>query len=489
MLILQSGNIFINPSFNLTRKLFPKESCPAHLHCNNDLDAAAFMKQTLDCNAPLLPCSVGNCAQCTSGTDSKMEPLLRGSNRKMLQSSVLNSSTSSFSDGPLMGSQERGALSVMASAMVAGEKSKSQSNISSLSGEVTRIRCTDAVGRKAGHNKKRKRIVNAVKSIEHLFSEGKNQHLRLEEKLSLLHGMLNSQTGKSLQKNPCMMSNLECNPIAVPARGHKKRKASREEAALNHLCDLNGRKGMQRGEVQAFDAVIGDSGRGNLGSYEEMEGNYMKLLDLHDAVDEDRYRKAIQVPLSPTLPVIEVQNDSFELDNTRPSVDETSCEGFSSEQANQEPSCEIDVNMGTESDRWKFGTSKTSHIPPLNKNGGIADPFENLTINGNGKRNSVFEDNACTHQTQDSHAERGMPDIQSCGSEGENNLCQGALVHALDDTRRCYVVFSDTKDCSSMSRIFCAAGSCMSQFSTISQADLVQKILPALSSIEDLSHK
>lgn len=82
-----------------------------------------------------------------------------------------------------------------------------------------------------------------------------------------------------------------------------------------------------------------------------------------------------------------------------------------------------------------------------------------------------------------------MPDIQSCGSEGENNLCQGALVHALDDTRRCYVVFSDTKDCSSMSRIFCAAGSCMSQFSTISQADLVQKILPALSSIEDLSHK
>ncbi|XP_058207986.1 uncharacterized protein LOC131321018 isoform X2 [Rhododendron vialii] len=476
------------------KKLFTKELHQVHLHCNNDLDASDFMKQTINSNAPLLPCTVGNCAQCTSGIDSKVEPLLRGSNRKMLQSSALNSSTSAFSKGPLMGSQERGAFSVMASVIVAGEKSKSksQSKFSSLSGEVTRTRCIDALGRKAGQSRKRKRIVNAVESIEHLYSEHQNWQLRLEEKLSMLHGMLDSQTRKSLQKNKGMMSNLERNPIALPARARNKRKASHEEVALKHLCDHNGRKDIQRGEVQAFDAVMGDSGRGNLGSHEEMEGNYMKLLDLHDAVDEDRYLKAIQVPLSPTIPVIEVHNnESFVLDNTGCLVDETSYDGFYSQQANQGPSCKIDVvNMQTESDRWKFETSKTSHVPPLNKNGGIGDPFENVTNNGNGKCVTRYEDNTCPHQMEGSHAERGMPDIYSCGYEGANNLYQSAPVCAHDDIHRCHVVFSDTtKDCSSMSRIFCAAGTCMSEFSTISQTYLVQKILPALLSIEDLSHK
>ncbi|XP_058220019.1 uncharacterized protein LOC131330452 isoform X2 [Rhododendron vialii] len=491
----KNGNIFNIPSFNLKKKLFMKESHQVHLHCNNDLDASDFMKQSIDSNAQLLPCSVRNCAQCTSGIDSKMEPLLGGSNRQMLQSSALNSSTSSFSDGLLMGSQERGAFSVTASAIVAGEKSKSksQSNISSLSGEVTRTRCIDAVGRKAGHGKKRKRIVNALKSIEHLYSEGKNLQLRIEEKLSMLHGMLNSQTGKFLQKNPCMMSDLECNPIALPARVHKKRKASCEEVALKHLSDLNGCTDIQRGEVQAFDAVMGDWG--NLGSHEELEGNYMKLLDLHNAVDEDRYRKAIQLPLSPTLPVIAVQNnESFELDNTRGyAVDEDRYRKFelneSFEQANLGPICKVDVNTDAESDRWKFGTSKTSHVPPLNKNGGIANPFENVTNNGNVKCNTVYEDNTCPHQMERSHAERGMPDIYSCGYGGANNLCQSSLVRAGNDIRRCYVVVSDTKDYSSMSRIFCAAGTCMSEFSTISQTDLVQKLLHALSSNEDLSKK
>ncbi|KAF7148748.1 hypothetical protein RHSIM_Rhsim03G0093400 [Rhododendron simsii] len=490
----QGRNIFNSPSFNLKKKLFTKESHQVHLHCNNDLDASDFMKQTINSNAPLLPCTVGNCAQCTSGIDSKVEPLLRGSNRKMLQSSVLNSSTSAISKGQLMGSQERGAFSVMALAIVAGEKSKSksQSKFSSLSGEVTRTRCIDALGRKAGHSRKRKRIVNAVESIEHLYSEHKNWQLQIEEELSMLHGMLNSQTRKSLQKNKGMMSNFECNPIALPARACKKRKASHEEVALKHLCDHNGRKDIQRGEVQAFDAVMGDSGWGNLGSHEEMEGNYMKLLDLHDAVDEDRYLKAIQVPLSPTLPVIEVHNnESFVLDNTGGLVDETSYDRFYSQQANQGPSCKIDVvNMQTESDRWKFETSKTSHVPPLNKSGGIGDPFENVTNNGNGKCVTVYGDNTCPHQMDGSHAERGMPDNYSCGYEGANNLYQSAPVCAHDDIHRCYVVFSDTtKDCSSMSRIFCSAGTFMSEFSTISQTDLVQKILPALLSIEDISDK
>ncbi|CAL5397462.1 unnamed protein product [Camellia sinensis] len=136
-----TGNVFNTPSLNLRRERFSKK------RRNNELvkpictamDASDFIRRTTECTAPSLPISGGNCTKCISGIDSKLEPPIRGSNRKMLQSSVINSSTASFSDRQLTRSQERGAFSVTTSAK-AEEKSNSQPNVSSLSGEVTKTR-------------------------------------------------------------------------------------------------------------------------------------------------------------------------------------------------------------------------------------------------------------------------------------------------------------------------------------------------------------
>ncbi|XP_057494792.1 uncharacterized protein LOC130779924 [Actinidia eriantha] len=333
----------------------------------------------------------------------------------------------------------------------------------------------------------------------------------------MLYGKLNSQMDKSLQQEGCMLSNLECSPDAEQARAHKKRNVCHEEVALHHLCgsdELNYVEGTRvadkvnlcmqaflcsndlRGTVQACKDGIGDCGRSireNLGSSEElMKGNYMKLLDLDNAVDEECYHRAIQVPLSPNLPVIEFQSsETFEIDNTNCAVDESSDEGFSSGKANQTPSCNFDiVNVEIDSNKLKSGTSEASQVPPLNKNDGLIDPLENFANNGNGQCNTIYENNTCGHQIWAKSAELKKSHLYSSDYEGTNTLCQSTLVRASDDIRRYYVVFSDTKDSSSIYRIFRATGICISQCSIIDRTNLVvQKILPALSKIEDLLPK
>ncbi|KAL7240196.1 hypothetical protein ACSBR2_005963 [Camellia fascicularis] len=532
----KTGNTFNTPSLNLRRELFSKK------RRNNELvkpictamDASDFIKQTIECNAPSLPISGGNCTRCISGIDSKSEPLIRGSNRKMLQSSAINSSTASFSDRQLPRSQERGAFSVTASAKLAQEKSNSQPNVSSLSGEVTKKRynenlavvaensvrspiSTDALGR-AGHSKKRKRILDAVKSIEHLYSEGKEWHLRIEEKLSILHGMLNSQTDKYLQEERCGVPNLECDPYAEQVKAHKKRKASPvEEVDLQHLCDSNERKDRfgtrsikeanicnhtfppatdLRGTAHASKDGngIGDSGRSSqehLESIKEvLEGNFMKLLDLDNAVDEGCYRRAIEMPLSPTLPVIEFQS-SVEINNTKHLVDECFCEGFLSEKVNPVSSCSFDVfNVEIDPSKLKLNTSEISHVPSISKNEGVIHPLKNVTDNENGVGNTVDEDNACARQTWDSRAELGMSDLYSSGYKGTHISYQSTSGRARDELPRYCVVFSDTKDSSSISRIFHATGTIMGHCSMISLRDhLMQNIMPALLKIEVLLPK
>ncbi|KAI8022418.1 hypothetical protein LOK49_LG03G00991 [Camellia lanceoleosa] len=498
------------------------------------MDASDFIKQTIECNAPLLPISGGNCTQCISGIDSKSEPLIRGSNRKMLQSSAINSSTASFSDRQLPRSQERGAFSVTASAKLAQEKSNSQPNVSSLSGEVTKMRynenlavvaensvrspiSTDAVGR-ARHSKKRKRILDAVKSIEHLYSEGKEWHLRIEEKLSTLHGMLNSQIDKYLQEERCGVPNLECDPYAEQVKAHKKRKASPvEEVDLQHLCDSNERKdrfgtrSIKEANIcnQTFQPAtdlrgtahackdgngIGDSGRSSqehLESIKEvLEGNFMKLLDLDNAVDEGCYRRAIEMPLSPTLPVIEFQS-SVEINNTKHLVDECFYEGFLSEKVNPVSSRSFDVfNVEIDPSKLKLNTSEISHVPSISKNEGVIHPLKNVTDNENGVGNTIDEDNACARQTWDSRAELGMSDLYSSGYKGTHISYQSTSGLACDELPRYCVVFSDTKDSSSISRIFHATGTIMGHCSMISLRDhLMQNIMPALLKIEVLLPK
>ncbi|XP_052181286.1 uncharacterized protein LOC127794322 isoform X2 [Diospyros lotus] len=532
----KTGNIVNPPDSILTRELFSQEPNEDHLHCNNEfvrsgytaMDAYDCVKQNAECNAPLRPLSGGNSTQCISGIDSILEPLLRGSNRKMLQSSAIHSSRASFSDRQLMGSQERGAFSVTASAKLTEDKQNQQQKDSNLSCGVTKSRYNenpatvaensvrspvsiDVVGRRAGNSKKRKRILDSVRSVEQLYYEGRKWHVRIEEKLSMLHSMLNSQMDKSSHEEKHVVSNEETDIYSEQVKANKKRKLyPEEEVAPQHICHLNeqmDRLQTANKEVDMCDGTclpangMGETteskdGRGDLEKSSEenrsfkelMEGNYMNLLDLDNAGDEECYRRAIEAPLSPTLPVLDFQDSGISKSgDAKYLVDEHFYDGFASGKDNLEPSSSLDVvNVEVVSNKLELNRSETSHVLSACNNV-VTYPLKNVVDYKNGGDGTAYDGNACPQQIWESHAELGISDLHNSGYNRQNIMCQSTLGLARDELPKYCVVFSDAENSSSISRIFCATKSFIAQCSMISQTDQVlQKIMAALVKIKDL---
>ncbi|CAA2972210.1 Hypothetical predicted protein [Olea europaea subsp. europaea] len=103
--------------------------------------------------------------------------------------------------------------------------------------------------RGAGHCKKRKRIDEAVESIENLYYKGQKLHEEVSEKLSLLHGILIDQKDDPIEEN------LQGNSCGKRVRRHKKRKSSCEEAiAIHPVHDASKGKSMiDNLEIREFD--------------------------------------------------------------------------------------------------------------------------------------------------------------------------------------------------------------------------------------------
>ncbi|KAL8267346.1 hypothetical protein R6Q59_004690 [Mikania micrantha] len=226
-----------------------------------------YSKLNLDISAPSLPIS-GTCTESTSGTASKMEPLC---NRKNLNSLALVSSIASFSDRQLVvGAQENLQLPI--------------SRLSSENAEVAdnNVKIPFKVRNKDGNTKKRKRLINASESIEHLHTEGKTLNAKIAKNVSELRGMLGHND----------------NPLPIE---NNKEEATRALEGVN-INDLG---------KTCYD---------DLENFKKMfDGDCMKLLNFDNEVEEERYRVAVERPLSPTLPNIEFESNLIDLDDSRPS--------------------------------------------------------------------------------------------------------------------------------------------------------------------------
>ncbi|KAM7505759.1 hypothetical protein LguiB_004663 [Lonicera macranthoides] len=505
--LAKTGNVSNIQSSNLKRKLLETELYHTRLHSENELlNTSGCLKEIIEFGAPLLPTLGGNCTESISGIDSKLEPLLRGSNRKMLQSSAVNSSLASFSDRPLVGSQERGTVSVTESARLAGEKSNPQPNISTFPGEVTKLTRNENLAVVAENSvrsplrigKKRKRILDAVEFIEHLYSEGKKWHLQLSEDLAVLHDMLGgTKMEKTLNEGRSLVTSQRANFSAKQDKSRKKRRSCNEkEEALCHLHksseqnDENGSKGIEEANVylhastlaEACKGGVGDSGQDDLGNF-EVTGDYMKLLDLDNSDDERRYRLAIAMPLSPSLPEIEFQSiDKYETDNSKQQA--VGCFNEGSSNANH---CGVDVmNLETESNKCKLKTYGTTHVSPLQKEGSV-DSFEVMVNDENGKLAPVTAGNACVSQTCKAGAELGM---SNCGDKVPKISCKSNLGSGCSHLPQYCIVFSHPIDCSSVSKVFCATRTCLAQCPLISEKDwVVPRIMITLLKVEDLLPK
>lgn len=472
------------------------------------------LKQNIERTTSLRPLYV-------SGIDSKLEPLCRVSNRKMLQNSALNSSLASFSDRPFVGSQDRGDITFTSSNKLS-EYTSNDSNleptISRLSGETRKrynpnfaaiaedsvrspIKGNDAE-RGAGHCKKRKRIDEAVESIENLYYKGQKLHEEVSEKLSLLHGILIDQKDDPIEEN------LQGNSCGKRVRRHKKRKSSCEEAiAIHPVHDASKGKSMiDNLEIREFDVCMPDSlpvrnlaqadrkdGMDNFSyiplDFEELANHdHMKLLDLDNDIDEKSYRAAIATPLSPTLPDLEFQeNGALEAHNSKMLVEESLYKGLPNLKDNLAPSCSVDApDVGMDSNKLKhYGIC----ISKLQSNEYDVDSSKSLTGNEKGDLDVAHVSNAC-HQINVLCGKLGISDKSTCGNKKLMVFSENMGASTCDSGPKYCVVFSDNNDNGSICRILQTINCYMSQYSLFFSADaFLLSILLALLEAESLSSK
>ncbi|KAJ0018587.1 hypothetical protein Pint_11304 [Pistacia integerrima] len=502
--------------------------------CHRTSAASGHFRQTLQCLVPSQSLSGGNCCESISGIDSKdskLESLLGGSSRKMLQSCAINSSSASFSDGLFVGSQGRGAFSVTTSSKFMEESLNAQPTNSSMSGEVNKMKCNKnlavvaedsvrsplkiaGIGSGNGSNMKRKRALDAIESIELLHTEGKKLHLQMEEKLSDFHNMLNRQLDESLEEVNNIVPNLQENSFVKHEQCHKKRKTSDEETVgIQCFLSTDEQKKTQKvdGNIHEDGRVSGEVSQSTIGligcarpcaegisdsiisdfetneKFEDMaDGDFMKLLDLENPVDEECYRTAMEMPLSPTLPEIEFQGaETFDMGKSEPLADRSLYNGLSDEKENMVPSCSSDViAVEINSSELKKCVSTTL----LYENKGPVDSYDPQVNNENGLHSGKQPGKACDHQFEDFGVVGVISD--PCSSRDEVLPFESEVGPACNNIPKPFTVVCDFEDNSSISRIFCATKTCMDRCSLVTQTEwILQKILLALKREENLLSK
>ncbi|KAL0398375.1 UNVERIFIED_CONTAM: hypothetical protein Sradi_2180800 [Sesamum radiatum] len=460
-------------------------------------------------------CSDGFGRQLISGIDSRLDPPCRGSNQKMLQSSAINSSSASYSDRPLVGSQERETFSVTTSAKLGEDISNLKPTISRLS-DKKRIRYNEhavaladncmrspinenANDRRIGYGEK-KRILDAVESIENLYSKGEKLQRRVSKKLSLLHTILDDHKDEPEERN---VKENSCRKLVRPL---KRRKTSCEGTiVVHHLQGSAEPKSMLnsnidhpdpsclhasalRLDVTKSDQHFKDGPNNVLGSnqcipqnFDDMAAiNYMKLLELDNAAEENSYRSAMAMPLSPLLPEVDFNEDEkLEVDDSEMVVDESSQEELSN----------VRDNMASTSSFKIIDIEKNQ--TSLVFNGRVSSQLQTNedSVDFLIDTDCVPVSDACFHHV--SGGKLGMSDLSGYSSERKTDIpCERRSAAPPGGLLKYLVVSSDSKDNCSISRILHTIDGCMPLCSLLHSAKIfLQSILHTLSKAEDLSVK
>ncbi|KAL4385864.1 hypothetical protein GQ457_09G000770 [Hibiscus cannabinus] len=467
----------------LKNNLHGLKSCQTCFQTENQLLKTRYMDtttsnpigETYRHDDHLLPIQGGNCCESIT-VNSNLESLVGISNKRMLQSSAINSSTASFSDRQLVGSQERGAT-------LAEENLNLQPTLSSISVEVTKNRCNEnpavvaensvkspRLGRVKGRVRKKNMILDTVECIETLCCERKNLHLQLEDKLSVLQCMV--QMDKPSEEAKRTTPNMQ--DVYSTDRSHKRRKTSDEETpAAGQSCDGLQMKQMQ-GCSDHFCNPDTIDPKTMVGFEELVSKNYMKLLDLDDAAEEECYRMAIERPVSPTLPEMKFPGiKSFEVDEFRPLQDESS-ERFPHENEILASSDKFDV-MNVNSSNQLQCNRVNSSTQLQHENGSSFGSFDILKCNENDFCNTLPAERTFLNHSQNSQVDVEKSVAPSSG-DGVVSIPSGTgseIGSTIESIPKFCVMFSNIKDDRSVSRVFRAIKTIMVQCSLPAQTEFV----------------
>ncbi|XP_027330715.1 uncharacterized protein LOC113846527 isoform X2 [Abrus precatorius] len=469
----KSQNILDMQNSNVTRQVCHLNLSQMHGQFENEfLDPCCTTTDTRDPlrknmqHTPLLGLSSGNYSQSITGIDSKLGPLVRGSNRTKLQSSAVNSSTESFSDRQLMGSQETTTFPVSASAPLTQEIFNARQSI-----------CNPYDRSVTVHHLKRKRIHDAVEYIANLSSE----------KLSDLHGLLYRKFGKCLEGERDVLPNLN-NLHVKDNRAHKKRKKShREKVDMIPWVNRDEKRGIDEANNEVYNdanayrrtscpasytlettQACGErtcDAANNLDSIISFDtvngGSYMKLLELENATNEECYRRVMDCPLSPSLPEIEFHETCAADNLINPFLEESLQEDMLSSRTDLFPSPFFDVlRVEINSNEQKFDVS------------GVPYSLQNRS-------------------TQAKKAEvANLPHMHTPEDSRTASLMEDGVGSLHNQLPEFCVVFSNIKDNSTISRILVATKSCIARCNLATQTGwAVSNILTALKVEDKLSQK
>ncbi|XP_047948098.1 uncharacterized protein LOC125194101 isoform X2 [Salvia hispanica] len=436
--------------------------------------------------------SDGSRRRVMSGIDSRMDPPYRGSNQKMLQSSAIYSSSASFSDRPLVGSQERDTFSIMTSANLGEDisnfkpkipnKMQSDQNVAKADNRTSSPIKDSSSKRRLGLRQK-KRNLGAVESIENLHGKGEKLHQHVSENLAILHDTLNGQVDDSQEES------LKGTTYTEFFRPLKKRKPSSEGTVIvDHLQNSGESKGTDSSDINNSDPCVpasspgsdavrsdlcGEDGTNNILEHnmstspdfdQIVTGDHMKLLDMDNAADEDSYHRAIARPLSPTLAEVEVV--SSEMLACR-----SSQLGLST--VSRYPVIEMEKNL--------------TNVAPNGSDPLLLQMEHNSDTLSENTTPSAASDTHC----QEIHVTSGMlgTGCLSCpGNEGTIETCEKGSASSCGEALKCFIVLSDNKDNLSILRILQTISSFMPQYSFDHSVEtFVQNVIHTISKAKDLS--
>ncbi|PAN28314.1 hypothetical protein PAHAL_5G144500 [Panicum hallii] len=246
-----------------------------------------------------------SCTRPISGTSSELGPPLGSSHRTKSKSHHRSSRPTSISDEKLMGSQVKDSLFVSSSTDIrknqnsaVPERRPKDSNDRALPLETLKLPlsgCTEVTDKTLGGDRKRKRTKKSLEPAACLPSKHDLLHLKSRAHAATSNDVL------AFEDDPSGLQQGNNNVLCVT-------EGDMENHRRKYLAVSD------KDPPFSFPSKVPSPGGGNgcagskfasLLSFEEMiRENCLKLLNFDDDADEEKYRKAKERPLSPSLPII-----------------------------------------------------------------------------------------------------------------------------------------------------------------------------------------
>ncbi|KAF9587717.1 hypothetical protein IFM89_004694 [Coptis chinensis] len=371
---------------------------------------------------------------------------------------------------------------------------------------------------------KRKRVSDEVESIEGFGTGHKNGASQIEGKLASSNALIlenNVGTAISSQSDGKLNDLDEGRHPTAPVLkdmcassfiSNKKRRASLEDILKPCSKDVDELVKNLETEATKYAGVFNhtvsqancfletvhscrdetvDTGKTNPEAEECIENmtfeDIMKLLELDDAADEEKYTMAMDTPLSPSLPEIDMPDmEAFDVGDSI-MAEGGVCRGVENDVANTVPPCRFDIiNAETDTNKLKFNSSGSSLYSTIHHLEGPDVRFPDSLNDNAGIHIATDTVNTLTHQVSETSIEIVVTN-QVPGNEVMDAPHTSSEQQVHKKLSKYFVAFPNSKDKNSISRIISAQEICISCSSIVSQKVwVVQKILVALAKEENL---